>query len=67
MMDYKKLDVISLEEARIEAKESLDRIDAMAANFFEGKKDEENAEARALLDEVCYGIMKIAVEKELKV
>ena len=65
MMDYKMLDRISLEEARIEAKESLDRIDAMAAKFFEGKKDEEDADVRALLDDVCYKIMKIAVEEEL--
>ena len=65
MMDYKRLDRISLEIARIEAKESLDRIDAMAAKFFEGKKDEEDAEVRALLDDVCYKIMKIAVEEEL--
>ena len=67
MMDYKKLDVIPLEVARVEAKESLDRIDAMAAKFFEGKKDEEDAEVRALLDDVCYKIMKIAVEEELKI
>ena len=67
MMDYKKLDVIPLEIARAEAKESLDRIDAMAAKFFEGKKDEEDAEVRALLDDVCYKIMKIAVEEELKI
>ena len=65
MMDYKMLDRISLEEARIEAKESLDRIDAMAAKFFEGKKDEEDVKVRALLDDVCYEIMKIAVEEEL--
>jgi hypothetical protein len=67
MMDYKKLDVIPLQVARLEAKESLDRIDAMAAKFFEGKKDEEDAEVRALLDDVCYKIMKIAVEEELKI
>ena len=65
MMDYKMLDRIPLQVARLEAAESLERIDRMAAKFFEGKKDEEDAEVRALLDDVSYEIMKIAVEEEL--
>lgn len=64
IMDY-KLQQIPLEIARVEAKESLERIDAMADEFFKDKEDYENPEIRELLDDVCYNIMKIAVKKEL--
>ena len=46
---------------------AADEYDAIeqAEKLFEDKKDEEDAEVRALLDDVCYKIMKIAVEEEL--
>ena len=64
IMDY-KLQQIPLEVARVEAKETLERIDAMADEFFKGKEDCEDSEMRELLDDVCYNIMKIAVKEEL--
>ena len=66
IMDYKLLDKINLETARVEAKEYLDHAVAIADAFCADKKDEENAEMRKLLEDVSYNIMKIAVEYELK-
>lgn len=66
MMDYKKLNIIPLEQARIEAAESLGRIDKMAAEFLAQTEDKEIAVYRDILQEMSYRIMKIAIEEELK-
>ena len=66
IMEYKLLDKIDLETARVEAKEYLDHAVAIADAFCEGKKDEEDASMRDLLEDVSYNIMKIAVERELR-
>ena len=65
IMEYKLLDRIDLETARVEAKEYLDHAVAIADAFCEGKKDEEDTAMRELLEDVSYNIMRIAVEKEL--
>ena len=67
IMDYKALDKISLEEARIEAEKYKERIEALEKEYLEGRKEEEDPDMRALLEDVQYEIMKIAVERELKV
>ena len=66
IMEYKLLDRIDLETARVEAKEYLDHAVAIADAFCEGKADEEDASMRDLLEDVSYNIMKIAVERELR-
>ena len=65
IMEYKLLDKIDLETARVEAKEYLDHVVAIADAFCENLQDEENQEMRDLLEDVSYNIMKIAVKKEL--
>jgi hypothetical protein len=65
IMDYKLLDRIDLETARVEAQEYLDHAVVIADAFCEDKKDEEDAVMRELLEDVSYNIMRIAVEKEL--
>ena len=65
IMDYKLLDKIDLETARVEAKEYLDHAVAIADAFCEKLQDNENQEMRDLLEDVSYNIMKIAVKKEL--
>ena len=65
IMEYKLLDRINLETARVEAKEYLDHAVAIADAFCEGKKDEEDASMRDLLEDVSYNIMKIAIKKEI--
>lgn len=66
MMDYKMLDRIPLQVARLEAAESLERIDRMAAEFLAQTEDKETAVCRDLLQEMSYRIMRIAIEEELK-
>lgn len=65
IIDYKLLDKIDLETARVEAKEYLDHAVAIADAFCEKLQDKENQEMRDLLEDVSYNIMKIAVKKEL--
>ena len=65
-MQYNLLDRIDLETARVEAKEYLAPAVALADAFCEGKKDEDDASMRDLLEDVSYNIMKIAVERGLK-
>ena len=65
LMDYKHLDVISLEDAREEAKTVLAHVKTIADTFCAEHQDQENEEMRALLEDVSYNIMKIAVKKEL--
>lgn len=67
MMDFKMLSVYSLEEARVIAKEILDHVVEMADKFCEEHKDYEEVWVRELLEDVSYNIMRISVEKELKV
>ena len=66
IMDYKMLDKISLDEAREEATEVMENVIRIADEFCADKEDQENEEMRALLEDVSYNIMKIAVEEELK-
>lgn len=66
MMDYKMLDKIPLEEAREEARMLLAHVDAMAAEFCAEVEEKEDEVYRAMLQEVSYSIMKIAVKKELR-
>jgi hypothetical protein len=66
MMDYKMLDKIPLEEAREEAKMLLAHVDAMAAEFCAEVEEKEDEVYRAMLQEVSYSIMRIAVQKELR-
>ena len=66
IMDYKKLDRISLEEAREEGKLYLDEGIALADQYCADRTDEENAEMRDLLQDVCCEIIKISIKEELR-
>jgi hypothetical protein len=66
MMDYKLLDKISLAEAQVEAIKVKDHVAQIADAFCETCEYEENLALRNLLEDVQYNIMKIAIEKELK-
>ena len=66
IMDYKRLSVIPLEEARVEAKHYLEMTEEMADKFCEEHKDYEEPWVRDLLEDVSYNIMRIAVENELR-
>lgn len=57
----------TLGDARWMAKASIDRTIEMADNFCAKHEDNENPLMRELLEDVSYNIMKIAVERELKV
>lgn len=65
MMAYKRQE-IPLDVARIEAKEALDHVIAIADAFCSQNIDKEDAEMRTLLEDVSYNIMRIATIKELK-
>lgn len=65
IMEYKMLDRISLEEARSEALTIKLLVEKMADEFCVAHPEEEDPAMRALLEDVSYNIMKIAVEKEL--
>lgn len=65
IIDYKMLNKIPLEIARIEAREYLSKIEKIADDFCEQVAEEENLEIRKLLQEVNYNIMKIAITQEL--
>lgn len=66
IMDYKRLDRIPLKDARVEAKLYLDHAVMIADKFCEDKEDTEDPEMRALLEDVSFNIMKIAVGHEFK-
>lgn len=66
MMDY-KLQRIPLEVARVEAKRILNHVVVAADYFCERVPDKEDESMRELLEDVSYNIMKIAVERELKI
>lgn len=65
LLDYKN-QIISLENARIEAKVSIDHITKIADDFCEKTEEKEDKDMKILLEDVQYKIMKIAIEKELK-
>ena len=55
-----------LEDARWVAKTSIDRIDRMCEEHLETCSHEVDETVNALLDDVQYNIMKIAIEKEIR-
>jgi hypothetical protein len=65
IMDYKRLNIIPLDEARAEANYYLDMI-KIADSFCANHVDQEDPQMRVLLEDVSYQIMKISVERELK-
>lgn len=65
IMDYKMLNVYSLEEARVAAKAYLDQVVELADKFCAEYPDHEEPWIRDLLEDVSYSIMKISVEREL--
>lgn len=65
IMAYKRQE-IPLETARVEASRSIERVTAMADDFCARTKDWEEPWVRALLDDVCYEIIKISIQEELK-
>ena len=67
IMDYKMLDRIPLDQARTQAKNVLHAVEIVADKFCEEHKDYEEVWVRELLEDVSYNIMRISVEKELKV
>lgn len=64
MMAYKRHEV-PLEQARLEAKEVLDHVVSISDKFCAKTPEEECRACRALLEDVQYEIMKIAVKEEL--
>jgi hypothetical protein len=56
---------LSLEEARVLAKESLERVCVMADKFREEHIEEANPDVDKLLDDVQREIMLIAIKKEI--
>ena len=65
IMDYKRLSIIPLEEARVEAKHYLAMTEEIADAFCAEREDREEPWVRELLEDVSYNIMRISVEKEL--
>lgn len=64
IIDYKKLDKISLECARAEAELFKNVVEQVADKYCEGKEEKEDSYCRALLNEVQLEIMKIAMRLE---
>ena len=67
IMDYKMLNVYDLETARKEAAEYLRLVTELADEFCSLHDEQEENWIRELLEDVSYNIMRISVEKELKV
>lgn len=65
IMNYKKLNVYSLEEARSASLAYIQMTVEMADAFCAEHEEVEDSAMRELLEDVSYNIMKIAVEKEL--
>ena len=55
----------NLEEARVMAQESIDRVVAAADKFCESRQDEELCWVRNVLEDVQANIMKISIKEEL--
>ena len=66
IMNYKKLNVYNLEEARGTALAYIQMTVEKADAFCAAHPEEEDPAMRELLEDVSYNIMKIAVAKELK-
>lgn len=66
IIDYKLLDKIPLEEARLEAKHYLEMTEKIVNEFCAMREEKEDPAMRELLENVSYNIMKISVEEELK-
>lgn len=64
-MDIKK-GKYTLEEAREIAKRTVAHVERIAEEFCSTHVDEENTEMRELLDDVCYNIIKISIQEEMK-
>ena len=56
----------TLGDARWMAKVSIEKIDEMCTEFLESCDSTVNEDVNALLDDVQYNIMKIAIEREIK-
>ena len=65
IMNYKKLNIYSLEEARGTALAYIEQTVEMADKFCAEHEDREVPWVRELLEDVSYNIMRISVEKEL--
>ena len=55
----------NLDDARIIANNSIERINNICNNYLEICPKEINQDVDALLDDVQYNIMKIAIKKEI--
>lgn len=65
-LKHVKMGCYRLEDARQIAKTVLDRIDKMCEEYLETCSHEVDEGVNALLDDVQYDIMKIAIEKEIR-
>lgn len=65
LLDY-KMHLIPLQEARVEALKAKQNIEYMAEQFCQKNIEIENRIIRELLEEVCYNIMEINIQQELK-
>lgn len=65
LLAYKRQE-IPLEIARVEASRSIERITAMADEFCSKTEDKEEVWIHQLLDDVCYEIIKISIQEELR-
>lgn len=65
LLAYKRQEV-PLDIARVEANRSIERVTAMADDFCFKTEEKEEAWVRELLDDVCYEIIKISIQEELK-
>ena len=65
IMDYKMLDRIPLDYARVQAKNVLNAVEVMADKFCAEHEDREEPWVRELLEDVSYNIIRIYAEKEL--
>lgn len=66
IMSYKK-NIVSREKADYDAKYYLDNVLQMGRDFCSETKDKENAVTYKFLQDICYNIMKISLEKELEI
>lgn len=66
IMDYKALSKIPLQEARSDADRYKAMVETIADAFCDAHEEYEDPAMRDLLEDVSYNIMKISVEKELR-
>jgi hypothetical protein len=60
-----KVGFYKLDDARIVANQSIDRINNLCSKYLETCTTEVDKDVDALLDDVQYNIMKIAIKKEI--